>query len=109
MNKSNYKNDKQFDRLLDDALADYSNVEPRSGLDERILARLASTTADAETPKAPWLRWWPALSLAAATPLVFAIILAWPKSVNKIEVKQAPPEHLNTTAPQPTTNTRHLA
>jgi hypothetical protein len=102
----NKNSDRKLEELLDHALADYSNVEPRTGLETRILARLA--TANAEAPRTTWLRWWPALSLAAAALVVLAIFLASPKTVNKIEVKQTPPALPNSTTLSPA-NSQQLA
>src|SRR5215472_2559365 len=51
----------ELDRLLDAALASYANVDPRPGLDERILANLRS-----EHPVAhAWWYWGLATALAA--------------------------------------------
>src|SRR5438270_10501553 len=91
-------NERKFDEFLDSALADYSNVEPRTGLEGRILARLSSSATEAESRT--WLRWWPAVTAFAAAVIVLAILLAWPKPVNKIEVKQVGPMAPNgTTTP----------
>ena len=63
----------QFDRVLDAALAKYAAVEPRAGLEERVLANL-----HAEQNRAPgraWQRW--GIALAAMAVIVAAATLAF--------------------------------
>ena len=62
-----------FDRVLDAALAKYAAVEPRAGLEERVLA-----TLHAERNRAPdraWRRW--GLALAAMAVILAAATLAF--------------------------------
>ncbi len=66
------------DRLLDASLAGYSAVEPRPGLEQRVLTRLVE-----EPAPAAW-RWLPVGALAAVA-LVVAVLL-----MNRRETK--PPE-----------------
>jgi len=63
--------DDRLDRELDAALAKYAAVEPRAGLEDRVLANLG-----AERERAASRTWWrgPALGLAAAA-LVAAVFL----------------------------------
>lgn len=63
--------DRQLDQLLDSALAQYSAVEPRPGLETRILARIADSRSAAST-RAGVLRW---LWTGAAAAALAAIIL----------------------------------
>jgi len=72
-NPSGPKQDAGFDRILDAALAKYSAVEPRMGLEERVLANLR--TQPARTTARAWWQW----SLASAALVVIAIVggLAW--------------------------------
>jgi hypothetical protein len=59
-----------LDRVLGAALANYASVEPRAGLDERILANLRAERA--RVPERLWWRWgW------AAAVLVIGAALAW--------------------------------
>src|SRR5690349_14484588 len=58
-----------IDRWLDIALRERANAEPRSGLEERVLTRLASQ------PKRRTILWWPAMT-AAAVVFVIAVTLA---------------------------------
>lgn len=44
----------ELDKILDSALASYSQEEPRPGLDRRILNRIR---AEGETRRFPWLPW----------------------------------------------------
>lgn len=62
-----------FDRALDAALAKYTAVEPRTGLEERILTNLRTSRAQSTTHI--WWRWSAAASLAAVVVLV--VVLAW--------------------------------
>lgn len=61
-----------LDRLLDKALAKYAAVEPRVGLEERVLANLRAT----HTPVAD-RAWWRWVLGAAAALVVVAGFLAW--------------------------------
>ncbi len=60
--------DKKMDEWLDDALARYSDVEPRAGLEQRILANL-----QAQPQRRPWWQW--AWIPAAAAVLIAAGVL----------------------------------
>ena len=60
----------QLDRVMDVALANYTAVEPRAGLDERVLANLRAERVRA--PERSWWRW----GFAAAV-LVIGAVLAW--------------------------------
>ena len=65
--------DDQLDRRLDAALAKYAAVEPRTGLEERVLANLRAEQATA--PARTWWRWGMAGVLAAIIAIMSA--LAW--------------------------------
>ena len=87
----------ELDRTLDAALANYTAVEPRPGLNERVLANLR-----AERARAPMRFWW-RWGFAAAV-LVIGAALAWrtakpshPVLVNRPAETQPAP----TQAPQP--------
>jgi hypothetical protein len=60
----------ELDRTLDAALAKYTAVEPRAGLDERVLANLRAERT--RTPERSWRRW----GFAAAV-LIIGAALAW--------------------------------
>jgi hypothetical protein len=62
-----------FDHEIDSALAKYTGVEPRAGLDSRILANLQAEQQRAA--KHSWWR-WPAVAAFAAL-IVIALSLAW--------------------------------
>jgi len=62
----------ELDRVLDAALAKYAAVEPRTGLEERVLANLRSA---APLANGAWWRWGLAAALAAV--LLIVITLAW--------------------------------
>jgi hypothetical protein len=61
-----------LDHELDTALAKYAAIEPRQGLEERILANLKS---EQERAAHSWWR-WPAVAALAAV-IVMALSLAW--------------------------------
>jgi hypothetical protein len=58
-----------FDQLLDSALRARRDADPRLGLEDRVLARLA-----AEPPRR--FVWWPAVAVAAAAVVAIAIAVA---------------------------------
>ena len=62
----------ELDRVLDAALAKYAAVEPRTGLEERVLANLRSAAPSAN---GTWWRW--SFAAAAAAVLLIALTLAW--------------------------------
>lgn len=61
-----------FDHLLDAALANYSSVEPRSGLEERVLANLHSEQAQS-IDHAGWR--WGIAAVAALVIVVFSLMM----------------------------------
>jgi hypothetical protein len=62
----------EFDRMLDAALANYASVEPRTGLEERVLANLR-----AEQAHVPDHAWWRSTAIAAvAAVIVVAMALS---------------------------------
>lgn len=63
----------KLDRALDAALATYAAIEPRTGLNERILARLES--ASKSPSHSMWRRWSAAAAVFAA--VIVTIGLAW--------------------------------
>ena len=63
-----------LDRLLDGALAQYSQVEPRAGLEERVLANLRSQPAHR-----PWWMWVAIPAAVAAVVLVAIMKSCWPR------------------------------
>jgi len=64
-----------LDRELDAALAQYGAVEPRAGLEQRVLTNLQ---AEREKMAArTWWRWPPAVALAAAVTIVVGASLVW--------------------------------
>jgi hypothetical protein len=62
-----------LDRELDAALAKYAAIEPRTGLEQRVLANLEAQQKHAAT-KAWWR--WPALAVLAAM-IAVAVFVAW--------------------------------
>ncbi len=56
--------DRQLDRWLDEALARYSDVEPRAGLEQRILSNLRT-----QPQRRPWWQW-------AWIPVAAAVLIA---------------------------------
>ena len=77
----------EIDDLLDAALKDYSAVEPRSGLEGRVLARLQ---AERERPaiRAGW--WLAAAAAATASVLTIAVIRPAPQPAPPASVATIP-------------------
>lgn len=61
----------ELDRVLDAALAKYAAVEPRVGLEERVLASLRAEQA--WVPERAWWRWIAAGALAAVVVVALAL------------------------------------
>ena len=87
-----------LDHLLDSALARYAAVEPRMGLEERVMARLQ---AGAQQPsRRSWLQWGLATALAV---IVVAAALAWKSSrVPHPEIANCPPAAIENPSTQKT-------
>jgi hypothetical protein len=89
-----WKEREDLDRALDSALARYRAVEPREGLEERILANVR--TADTRSVQRTWWHWGFTAALAAV--LIIAAALAWqwnqpkqtPVAVHPSTEKRAP-------------------
>ena len=76
-----------FDGMLDTALAKYAAVEPRTGLDERILANFRG-----ERARVPNRAWWKWSLVAGITALVMvAATLAWRSRTTHPHVANHPP------------------
>lgn len=81
MDEGNYKQAKseqdhataELDRALDAALAKYAAVEPRAGLEERVLANLRAEWT--QVGGRAWWRW--SLAAAAVAVIVVAVALVW--------------------------------
>jgi len=93
--------ERQLDQWLDQALARYSDAEPRPGLEQRILANLEAQ------PQRPWWQWaW--IPVAAA--VVLAVGVFWitrhraqapvPPTVRVEKEAPAPPKFAPQPAPQ---------
>jgi hypothetical protein len=81
MNKKDMEND-VFDRDLDLVLARFATVEPRAGLEERVLANLR-TKQDRAEERSLWR--WPALAALAAVLLV-TVSLVWRSAKSKPDI-----------------------
>ncbi len=76
------------DRELDAALKNYGTVEPRPGLEGRILANLR--TERARVTNRTW-RWWPALAIMASMLLIgSAVVLKTHHSISSAAVGNQP-------------------
>jgi hypothetical protein len=82
-----------LDCELDAALARYTAVEPRTGLEQRILANLES--AQERAAARVWWR-WPALAAVAAV-IVIAVSLAWKSGRTVQKVTVHPPSTIRRT------------
>ncbi len=63
-----------LDRVLDAALAKYAAVDPRAGLEERVLAHVRT---EAQSPRRLWLQWGLAAGVAV---VVLVAVLVWRSS-----------------------------
>jgi hypothetical protein len=76
--------EQEIDRWLDDALSQYSKVDPRDGLEGRVLARLAEARRE-PTRK---LHWWGALAFTTAA--ILAIALLWHAHTESMQFRETP-------------------
>lgn len=90
------KHDEQFDRLLDDALKSYAAVEPRSGLEQRVLANLRSAPAPVHHG---WLR-WAAVTAACLVVASVAVLELRKPEAPVVEVIQPTAEVQKAAAPE---------
>jgi hypothetical protein len=74
-----------LDRRLDEALAKYSTVEPRAGLEDRILANLRTQPEQAAS-----VIWWRWFAVGAVAMLTVALTLFFSWRAKKPEMVQAP-------------------
>jgi hypothetical protein len=85
MDRNKTQPEDELDRLLDAALAKYVDVDPRAGLENRIMANLRS----GQSTTRPWWRWGAAAALAAIL-IVLALSLrsnrSHPKTANHLQV-----------------------
>ena len=72
-----------LDRELDAALAKYAAVEPRTGLEERLLANLRAEREHA--PDRAWWR-WSVVSAVMLAAVVIVVTLAWKPSTQRAPV-----------------------
>ena len=88
---SDQNDERKLDDLLDSALASYSAVEPRAGLESRILARIQDA---AEQQERWWCtRWlWAGRVAAAVAAIVLSAWLFWPvhKPIQQVQQNIAP-------------------
>jgi len=92
--------DDPSDLDLDAALAKYSAVEPRTGLEERVLARLS----DEKSKPLSRPRWYWSLAAAAAAIAVMVVAFTWkPSSPSRLVIANHPAGATQTTS-QPGTN-----
>lgn len=87
-------NDTRMDRILDAALAQYGEVAPLYGLEERVLGRLRGERVR---------RWRPWISAAAAAATLVLLILSMqsPKPASRQEAVRTRPEVIAAPLPEP--------
>jgi hypothetical protein len=78
----------ELDRTLDAALAKYAAVEPRAGLEQRVLANLSAVRA--QVPERAWQRWSAAVALAAVVVVAVALALRSGRPAQPVVVKHTP-------------------
>lgn len=86
-----------LDKLLDSALAEYSSVEPRPGLETRILANVRAAS---KTASLPWKWRWLWAGTAAALAILLMVLFAGRRSVapapgDNVVQKKLPAEQPN--------------
>jgi len=86
-NDQNPKND-ALDRQLDAALAKYAEVEPRTGLEDRVLANLRIERQRAAGRS--WWRWPAVAALTAAIALTVSLVWRSAESTHRITVQHPP-------------------
>jgi len=82
-----------LDRQLDAALAKYAAVEPRTGLEERVLASLRLANLRIEQQRAAtrsWWRWPVVAALTAAIALTVSLVWRSAESTHRITVQHPP-------------------
>lgn len=89
----------ELDSILDAALAKYAAVEPRVGLEERVLASLRAERA--RVPDRVWWRWSLAGALAAV--VVVGLALAWRSGKLSRPIVKGHPSPTIQSAPKPAT------
>jgi hypothetical protein len=77
-----------LDYMLDAVLAKYAAVEPRAGLEERVLASLRSERAN--VPARAWRRWGLAAALAAVVVIALALAFRPTRPSRRVIVNQVP-------------------
>jgi len=78
----------EFDRMLDAALAQYAAVEPRTGLEERVLANLGAEQA--RVPDHAWWRWSAIAAVAAVIVIAVALYLRSDKPSHPVVANHPP-------------------
>lgn len=81
--------ERKLDDLLDSALSQYSAVEPRPGLETRILARIRD---GAEQPRAPWwgARWVVAGAVATVVVVLVLSVLLFRPAQEPVQMQVRP-------------------
>jgi hypothetical protein len=91
-NSHNSRNDAQtdvLDRAIEAALAKYSSVEPRTGLEGRILAHLRSPRE--RIPTRSWWQWSAAAAVAALLVIVIAFVWTWSRPAKMVQQQRSTP------------------
>jgi hypothetical protein len=109
---SDYEKDRHLDELLDSALAQYSSVEPRPGLETRILASVRAATSTMASRRGHW-RWLWAGAVAAIALVTFVLLAnrhsVVPKPGNNVVQAPQPPVRVSprfeSSVPVPPSNT----
>ena len=88
-----------FDHLLDRALTSYTEAEPRSGLEQRILHQVAAETSLSQATDRKWARFkWAWLAVAAVSGTLTAILFYPQPRPRTVILSQNP---LNQNSPKP--------
>jgi hypothetical protein len=89
--KENQEKDRQMDEMLDSLLAAYSSMEPRPGLETRILASLRDAPSREASPT-PWnFKWlWAGAAIAAAIIVGVALLVGHRNDKAPVVVQKSP-------------------
>lgn len=85
-------NDQKLDRLLDELLSQYSAVEPRPGLETKVLARL-SESAHARTRWWMWRWLWAGAATAIAAMILLFAFFPTRQTPQSPTIATTPPSH----------------
>ena len=91
MNVDDNNPEHEMDRWIDEAVSLYGKAEPRPGLEQRVLARLAEARRESSRTR----RWWSALAFSAAA--ILALVMVWQTRTEPTHIPAKPVAKVATT------------